>query len=58
MVGNIKSKATTLGGKLKGNINSENIKIKKTADIDGVLNQKNLSIDAGAKLKIKTETYK
>ena len=32
VVGNIKSKATTLGGKLKGNINSENIKIKKTAE--------------------------
>ena len=32
--------------------------IKKTADIDGVLSQKTLSIEEGAKLKIKTETTK
>ena len=56
--GNIKSKLATLGGKIKGNINSDKIKIKKTANIDGVLNQKTLSIEEGAKLKIKTETYK
>ena len=34
------------------------IKIKKTADIDGVLNQKTLTIEEGATLKIKTETHK
>ena len=34
------------------------INIKKTADIEGVLNQKTLSIEEGAVLKIKTETYK
>ena len=56
--GNIKSKIASLGGKLKGNVNSEQINIKKTADIDGVLNQKTLSIEEGAILKIKTETYK
>ena len=56
--GNIKSKAAALGGKLKGNISSDQIKIKKTADIDGVLNQKTLSIEEGAVLKIKTQTYK
>ena len=56
--GNIKSKNASLGGKLKGNVNSEQINIKKTADIDGVLNQKTLSIEEGAILKIKTETYK
>ena len=56
--GNIKSKNATLGGKLKGNINSDKISIKKTANIDGVLNQKTLSIEEGATLKIKTETYK
>ena len=33
-------------------------KISFTADIDGVLNQKILSIEEGAVLKIKTETYK
>ena len=55
--GNIKSKDATLGGKLKGNVSSDRIKIKKTADIDGVLNQKSLSIEEGATLKIKTETY-
>ena len=56
--GNISSKDATLGGKLRGNVKSEKIKIKKTADIEGVLNQKLLSIEEGASLKIKTETYK
>ena len=58
IVGNIKSKNASLGGKLKGNVNSDQITIKKTADIEGVLNQKTLSIQEGAQLKIKTETYK
>ena len=58
ILGNIKSKIASLGGKLKGNINSDQINIKKTADIEGVLNQKTLSIEEGATLKIKTETYK
>ena len=40
------------------NKNNDKINIKKTADIDGVLNQKTLSIEEGAILKIKTETYK
>ena len=56
--GNIKSKNASLGGKLKGNVSSDKINIKKTADIDGVLNQKTLSIEEGAALKIKTQTYK
>jgi len=56
--GNIKSKIAALGGKLIGNVNSDRIDIKKTADIEGVLNQKTLSIEEGARLKIKTETYK
>ena len=55
--GNIKSKNAHLGGKLKGNVNADKITIKKTGDIDGVLNQKTLSIDEGAVLKIKTETH-
>ncbi len=56
--GNIKSKIASLGGKLIGNVNSNRINIKKTAEIEGVLNQKTLSIEEGARLKIKTETYK
>ena len=56
--GNIKSKSASLGGKIKGNVNSDQINIKKTADVDGVLNQKTLSIEEGATLKIKTQTYK
>ena len=56
--GNIKSKNASLGGKLVGNVNSDQINIKKTADIDGVLNQKILSIEEGATLKIKTQTHK
>ena len=56
--GNINAKSADLGGKLNGNVNSEKINIKKSADIEGVLNQKTLSIEEGATLKIKTETYK
>ena len=58
IIGNIKSKIASLVVKLKGNVNSDQITIKKTADIDGELNQKTLSIHEGARLKIKTETYK
>ena len=58
ITGNIKSKNASLGGKIKGNINADQINIKKTADVDGVLNQKILSIEEGASLKIKSETYK
>ena len=55
--GNISSSKVTLGGSSKGNINADQIRIRSTADVDGVLNQKNLSVEDGAKLKIKTETY-
>ena len=58
IIGNLKSKFSSLGGKLKGNVNSDQISIKKTANVEGVLNQKTLSIQEGAHLKIKTETYK
>ena len=58
ITGNITSKNATLGGKLKGNVNSDKINIQKTAEIEGVLNQKTLSIEEGAILKIKTETHK
>ena len=58
IIGNIKSKVASLGGKLKGNVNSDQITIKKTANIEGVLNQKTLSVQEGAQLKIKAETYK
>ena len=54
--GNISSKEASLGGKLKGNVNSDKIKIKRTGDIEGVLNQNTLSIEEGANLKIKAET--
>ena len=56
--GNIKAQTANLGGKVIGNINSEKILICKTADISGVLNQKILSVEEGAVLKIKTETHK
>jgi len=56
--GNINAKIASLGGTMSGNISSDHIRIGKTADISGVLNQKTLSIQEGAKLKIKTETYK
>ena len=56
--GNIKSKYASLGGKIKGNVNSDQTNIKKTADVDGVLTQKTLSIEEGAMLKIKAQTSK
>ena len=56
--GIIKSTNIDLGGKIIGNINSDRIKIKSTAEVEGVLNQKTLSIEEGASLKIKTETHK
>ena len=56
--GNIKTKIALLGGTTKGNIHADQINIKKTANVEGVLNQKILSIEEGANLKIKTETYK
>ena len=58
ITGNITSKSAELGGKLKGNVSSDKISIKKTAEIEGVLNQKTLIIEEGAVLKIKTETHK
>ena len=58
ITGNITSKNASLGGLVKGNVNSDQINIKKTANIEGVLNQKTLSIEEGAVLKVKTETYK
>ena len=56
--GNIKAKVASLGGNIRGNVSSDKINIWKTANVDGVLNQKTLSIEEGATLKIKTETYK
>ena len=55
--GNISSSDVVLGGISKGNVNSDVIRIRSSADVDGVLNQKNLSIEDGAKLKIKAKTY-
>ncbi len=57
ITGNINSSEVVLGGTSKGNINSEVVRVKSSADIDGVLNQKKLSVEEGAKLKIKAETY-
>jgi len=56
--GNINAKTAILGGKSKGNVSSDKINVKKTAQVDGVLSQKTLSIEEGATLKIKTETKK
>ena len=56
--GNIKAKNITVGGKIKGNLNSDKIKLTSSADVDGVLSQKSLSVEEGANLKIKSETYK
>jgi len=58
LTGNITSKEATLGGKLKGNVSSDKIRVRSTAEVEGVLNQKKLAIEEGATLKIKTETTK
>ena len=58
ITGNIKSKVASLGGKLTGNVNSDQTSVKKTATVEGVLNQKTLSIQEGAQVKIKAETSK
>ena len=57
--GNVTCKNLKAGSRslITGNINSDKISIKSTAEVEGVLSQKNLSIDEGAKLKIKAETY-
>ena len=57
ITGNINSSKEVLGGVSKGNVNSDKIRIRGTAEVDGVLNQKSLSVEDGAKLKIKAETY-
>ena len=56
--GNITSKNVHLGGKLKGDINSDKVHISKTAEVDGTIKQKALSIEEGSVLKIKTEIKK
>ena len=43
--GNISASNVVLGGVSNGNINSDKINIKSTAEVEGVLNQKNLSIE-------------
>ncbi len=57
IAGNISSSKVTLGGVSKGNVNSDEVRIRSSAEVEGVLNQKNLSVEEGAKLKIKAETY-
>ena len=56
--GNITSKNVLIGGKLKGDINADKVHIKKTADVEGIIKQKTLSIEEGSVLKIKTEIKK
>ena len=56
--GNISSKNTIIGGKLKGDVNSNKVHIRGTADVEGTIKQKILSIEEGSVLKIKTEIKK
>ena len=56
--GNITSADALIGGKLKGDINSNRVHIRKTADVDGTIKQKTLSIEEGSLLTIKTEIKK
>ena len=55
--GNVNGKKIIVSGKLEGNIHADKIALKKDCDVKGVLSQKVLSIEEGANLKIKTETY-
>ena len=56
--GNIYSSVSELEGTVNGDIKSPKVHISGTGDIEGTIKQKTLSIDEGAKLKIKTETSK
>tara|TARA_B100001123_G_C15134389_1_gene956723 strand:+ start:543 stop:857 length:315 start_codon:yes stop_codon:yes gene_type:complete len=56
--GNILTSESVIGGRLKGDINSNKVHIKKTADVEGTIKQKSLSIEEGSILKIKTEIKK
>ncbi len=56
--GNIYSSISELEGTVNGDIKSSKVHISGTGDIEGTIKQKILSIDEGAKLKIKTETLK
>ena len=56
--GNILTSESVIGGRLKGDINSNKVHIKKTADVEGTIKQKSLSIQEGSILKIKTEIKK
>ena len=52
------SKNTFIGGKFKGDINSDRVYIRKAADVEGSIKHKTLSIKEGSALKIITETKK
>ena len=52
ITGNIKANIAALGGKMNGNINSNQIKIKKTANIEG-----NGKEEAGGYGKIQKPIY-
>ena len=54
--GNINSSVSELEGTVKGDIESSKVHISSTGNIEGTIKQKTLSIDEGAKLKIRTQT--
>ena len=56
--GNINSSVSVLDGTVIGDIKSSKVYISSTGNIDGTIEQKTLSIDEGAKLKIRAETLK
>ena len=56
--GDIKSNNAIISGAVKGDVESEKIHVSKSADVEGSFKQKILSIEEGAKLKIKSETNK
>ena len=58
IAGNINSSVSVLEGTVIGDIKSSKVYISSTGNIDGTIKQKTLSIDEGAKLKIRTETSK
>jgi len=54
--GNIYSSVSELEGSVTGDIESSKVHIASTGNIEGTIKQKTLSIDEGAKLKIRTQT--
>ena len=53
ILGDVNANKVTIEGKVKGAVTSKQLSIKQSADVEGDLITESLSIEDGAKLKIK-----